>query len=75
MADSKKPLYPNIEAERARNNETDMDVARVLGMSRQSYQSRKYGQSKFYKDEIDVLCEHFGKSYEYLFSEAPQKEV
>ncbi len=60
-------MFPNLEAEQARNRMTNMQVAEKLDLSRASYENKKR-TGKFYVSEIRMLCELFDCTYEYLFA-------
>ena len=60
-------MFKNLQAEQARLNLTNNEVAERLGISRVSYENKKKSV-KFYVAEISKLCEIFGCSYEYLFA-------
>lgn len=65
-------MFKNLDAEQARNNMTNQQVADYLGISRPSYE-RKKKTGKFYVTEISHLCNLFDSSYEYLFATDKQK--
>lgn len=60
-------MYPNLNAEQARNGMTDADVANELGMKRAAY-GRKKQNGRFVANECLMLCKLFRCSFEYLFS-------
>lgn len=61
-------MLNNLAAEQARFRMTDADVAKVLGIGRSSYSEKKIS-GKFTMMQCKKLCEMFGCSFEYLFSE------
>ena len=63
-------MFPNLEAEQARHNHTNADVAMALGMSRNSYETKKKG-GRFSIADANALCDLYQCSYSYLFSETP----
>ena len=65
---NKKQLkYPGLVAEMARHGETEFDIGKLLNMSHASVSRRLCGKTRFRTEEIDILCEHFKKTYEELF--------
>lgn len=68
MVDEKVIRYPNLLAEIARSGESNSYVAELLGISPPSFSRRLKGEIEWSKSEIDTLCEHFQKTYDYLFS-------
>ena len=48
-------LFRNLEAEQARKGYTNSDVAKLLGISRVSYENKKK-TGKFTAFEIKILC-------------------
>lgn len=68
MVDNKVVRYSNLLAEIARNNESSSTIAELLNISSPSVSRRLKGEIEWSKSEIDTLCEHFNKSYDYLFA-------
>ena len=60
-------MFPNLEAEQARNGHTNEHVARELSMSRQLYELRKK-VGNFKLVEINRLVEMYNVPMSYLFS-------
>ncbi len=60
-------MYPNLDAEQKRNRESNSTVAELLGISRVSYESKKKS-GKFTAIQCWILCAHYQKEFEYLFS-------
>ncbi len=60
-------MFNNLEAEQARKNMTNQQVADFLEISRVSYENKKK-TGKFYITEISKLCSLFDVKYEYLFA-------
>ncbi|NDO19504.1 hypothetical protein FMM68_07520 [Lachnospiraceae bacterium MD329] len=60
-------MFKNLQAEQARNDMTNQQVADYLGVSRKSYENKKK-TGKFYVTEISKLCVLFDTKYEYLFA-------
>ena len=67
-------MFPNLEAEQARNMHTNEYVANKLGMSRQLYEKKKKSGS-FKQTDIERLLAIYGATYKYLFSREPIKFV
>lgn len=59
-------MFRNLEAEQARRGKTNGDMAKILGISRVSYESKKKTQ-KFTCPEIWSLLQFFGSDFSYLF--------
>ena len=62
-------IYPNLAAEMARHQHTQGDVANMLGLKQAAVSTRIAGKTKWSIGEISTLCNHYGRSYEYLFTE------
>ena len=60
-------MFPNLEAEQARNGHTNEYVARELSMSRQLYELRKK-IGNFKLAEINLLVAMYKVPMDYLFS-------
>lgn len=67
--EEKAVRYPNLLAEIARNGKSNSDVADLLALSPSSFSRRLKGEIDWTKSEIDILCDYFNKSYDYLFKE------
>ena len=63
----KKVLFPELEAEMARHGEKQDALAELLGCSRGVISKRLNGVTQWTIHEVDVICQHYGKSYEELF--------
>lgn len=63
-------MYPNLNAEQARHNMTNQQVANELGICRNSYESKKKN-GKFVVTEAAKLCKMFNSEFDYLFSTVP----
>lgn len=59
-------MFPNLNAEQARKNFTNTEVANKLGLSRNSYE-RKKNNGRFLMSECMMLCKLFERDFEYLF--------
>lgn len=68
MIEQKTLLYPNLLAEMGRHGDTYSSLATLLGGSVSGVARRLNGTVEWSKSEIDTLCEHYDKSYDYLFS-------
>ena len=66
-------LFRNLDAEQARFGLSNSDVAKRLGISRNSYESKKK-TGKFTTFEIKALCKMFKCKFDYLF-QTDEKEV
>lgn len=60
-------MFPNLEAEQARNGHTNEEVAKILGMTRQAYEHKKK-TGKFKLKEINILIETYRVDFSYLFA-------
>ena len=67
IEEKKKVLYPNLAAEMARNGDKTRDVASLLGITRSAVNSKMNGLMAWTQKQIDILCEHYDKTYEELF--------
>lgn len=63
-------MFPNLNAEQARYNDSNSAVADFLGMSRVSYESKKR-TGRLSIDDANKLCQKYKCNYSYLFSETP----
>lgn len=59
-------MFRNLEAEQARLNFTNQQMAEKLGMSRVSYENKKKS-GKFTALEAKKLCKLFKVKFDYLF--------
>lgn len=60
-------MFPNLLGQKAFHKMSDEDMARVIGVSRNTYQ-QKMRSGRFTPEECKKLCAHFGKRFEYLFA-------
>lgn len=67
MIEQKTLLFPNLLVEIARSGETKAIVAELLKISPPSLSRRLDGSIEWSKSEIDTLCDHYKKPYDYLF--------
>lgn len=62
-------MFANLKAEQARRGMTNAAVAKRLGISRTSYES-KLRTGNFRVSEAMRLCELYGCEFDYLFAHA-----
>ena len=60
-------MFPNLEAEQARNGHTNEFIAVKLGITRQTLEKRKK-HGGFRLEEINALLTMYGNDFNYLFS-------
>ena len=60
-------MFPNLLGQKAVRHMSNDDMAAVIGVSRNSYES-KVVSGKFTAVECKKFCTHFDKSFEYLFA-------
>ena len=65
-------MFRNLEAEQKRAGYTNSDVASLLGITRETYESKKK-TGKFNRSEIVTLLEMFKCTFEYLFDPSEAK--
>lgn len=65
-------MFRNLEAEQARFNFTNQQMAEKLGMSRVSYENKKKS-GKFTALEAKKLCKLFKIKFDYLFETKEEK--
>lgn len=58
-------MFRNLEAEQARRGHNNVDAAKFLGLSRNTYESKKK-TGKFTRSEIVALMQAYDCSFEYL---------
>lgn len=64
----KKVLYPELRAQIARCGEMQKDIAALLSVGKSTVHRKMEGQSEWNLSEINILCKHYGKPFEFLFS-------
>lgn len=69
MIEQKAVIYPNLLAEIARSGETFAMLADLMNLSYSGFSRRINGTVEWSKSEIDTLCEHYNKPYDYLFGQ------
>ena len=64
-------MFPNLEAEMARNNLTNADCAAVCGISEKSYSNKRTGKTEFVLPEMMALRSKLFPTctLEYLFEQ------
>lgn len=67
-------MYPNLLGQKAYHKMTEADMAKVIGVSRNAYQ-QKIRSGRFTPQECKALCDHFHKSFDYLFAEEDEGGV
>lgn len=60
-------MYPNLLGQKAFNHMTSEDMAKIIGVSRQAYES-KIRSGRFTPIECKAYIKYFGKSFDYLFA-------
>lgn len=61
-------MFANLLGQKAVHRLTNDDMARLIGVSRPSYES-KIRTGKFTVRECKALMNYFGKTFEFLFDE------
>lgn len=59
--------YPELAAEMARRGDTQGTIAKLLNINNTSVSQRFSGELKWRIDEIEKICEYYGKTYDELF--------
>lgn len=59
-------MFPNIRAEIARHGKTHSDIAKLLGVSLNTFRWKMNGERPFLLDEIYTLAKEFNVSLDYL---------
>ena len=59
-------MFPNLQAEQARNNMTNQQVADYLHINRNTYEQKKRS-GRFVVAECNRLCSLFKCEFSYLF--------
>lgn len=65
--------YPNLVTEMKKRNETRYDLANLLGITYSGMSYKLQGKRTLTIQDIRKLCNHYGKSFEYLF--ATKKDI
>lgn len=66
-------MFRNLDAEQSRNQLTNLQMAKILGISRVTYEKRKK-DGKFNRPQIVTLLKLFNCSFEYLFAISEQEQ-
>lgn len=59
--------YAGLKAEMARQGHTQFTLSALLGIPQSGISKRLQGFVVWRKNEIDKICEFYGKTYEELF--------
>lgn len=59
-------MYPNLLGQKAFKHLTNQDMAKIIGVSRKSYE-QKIKSGRFTPKECTMLCAFFEKPFDYLF--------
>lgn len=59
-------MFPNLDAEQARFKKSNMEMAKLLNISRNTY-AKKKKEGQFTIPEVNKLCCLFECKFEYLF--------
>lgn len=65
----KQIKYPVLVGEMAKRGDTQRELAKLLGINKNSISKRFSGKVQWSKNEIDKICEFYGKDYYELFKE------
>lgn len=65
-------MFRNLNAEQARYDLTNDDMATFLGMTRKTYETKK-ATGNFTFHEIRKLCKKFNEDFNYLFETAEDR--
>lgn len=60
-------MYPNLLGQKAFHRMSNDDMAKIIGVSRNTYES-KIASGKFTVTECRKYCIFFKKTFEYLFA-------
>lgn len=64
----KKVPYPELAAEIAKSGELQSDIAKLLSIGQATACRKINGQTDWTLSEIKILCTHYKKSFEDLFT-------
>lgn len=67
-------MFRNLEAEQKRAGKTNSEMAKMLGVSRNTYETKKRSGT-FSQKQIVILCKFFGCKFEYLFETSETDEM
>lgn len=60
-------MYPNLLGQKAYHHLSNDDMARIIGVSRNSFDT-KMKTGRFNVKECKTLCNYFNKSFYFLFA-------
>ena len=60
-------MFPNLLGQKAFHRMSDDDMAKVINVSRNSYQ-QKMKSGRFTPEECKKFCAYFHKSFDFLFA-------
>ncbi len=63
----KEIKFPNLRAEMAKRGDNQLTLARLLLNTQAGISRRLNGITNWQVEEIEKLCEYYGKDYYYLF--------
>lgn len=61
-------LYRKLLSEMILNGDTYESLANICDIDAQTFGKKMRGTAPFTVFQVDILCRHYGKPYEYLFS-------
>lgn len=64
---TKKPVFPELEAELAKNGMSYTDFGKILGITTMAISNRMNGKVEFQFHEIDKAIDYFNKDFKALF--------
>ena len=59
--------YPNLAAEMAKRGEKQQAIAKLLGLTIATISRKLSGKISWTIEEVEKLCDHYGKDYYTLF--------
>ena len=65
-------MFPNLFGQKAYHRLSNDDMAEIIGVSRKCYEN-KAKSGKFTAVECAKYCNHFKKTFEYLFATDDQR--
>lgn len=61
-------MYPNLLGQKAYYHLTDEEMAKIIGVSRNTFQ-QKIKSGRFTPEECKAYCVYFKKCFDYLFAD------
>lgn len=61
-------MYKNLKGLRAKNDLTQNDMAKILGISYVSYNQKEKGNQDFTLKEAKIIAKYFNTSMDYIFA-------